>query len=61
MAIFAISNGYVTSLSMMYAPTFVDTDQEREMAGFFMSCCLNFGIFAGSNIALLFTKLGVAV
>jgi len=53
MAFFAISNGYVASLAMMFGPTFVDKDTDKETAGFIMSCFLTFGIFAGSHIALL--------
>lgn len=61
MGIFAVSNGYVASLGMMYGPTYVEKDYEKETAGFIMSCFLTFGIFAGSNIALLMQSCGIGV
>jgi equilibrative nucleoside transporter 1/2/3 len=45
MALFAISNGYVASLAMMYGPTFVEKDRDKETAGIIMAFFLNFGIF----------------
>lgn len=61
MAIFALSNGYIASLGMMYGPGFVDSLEEKETAGLLMSCFLTFGIFAGSHVALLANTLGIGI
>jgi hypothetical protein len=53
MALFAMSNGYLASLTMMGAPSYLEPN-ERERGGFLMTCFLVMGIFFGSHIALLF-------
>eukprot|EP00211_Chloroparvula_japonica_P002214 CAMPEP_0119124454 /NCGR_PEP_ID=MMETSP1310-20130426/4076_1 /TAXON_ID=464262 /ORGANISM="Genus nov. species nov., Strain RCC2339" /LENGTH=485 /DNA_ID=CAMNT_0007114409 /DNA_START=89 /DNA_END=1543 /DNA_ORIENTATION=+ len=54
MVIFALSNGYLGTLCMVYAPSRVDTDKEKETAGAIMSFFLNFGIFFAAHVSLLF-------
>jgi Nucleoside transporter len=56
--VFSMSNGYLASLCMMYAPSIVD-DDDRESAGYIMSLCLQTGILLGSNIALAMHALGI--
>jgi len=50
-AALGLSNGYLTSLSFMYAPAHVRPEQ-RETAGFLLSLCLNVGLAVGSQLAL---------
>ena len=50
MIIFAITNGYGSTLHMMYGPEPV-RDKDKPVAGFTMSCHLLAGIFIGSLIA----------
>eukprot|EP00933_Yihiella_yeosuensis_P031406 TRINITY_DN24975_c0_g1_i1.p1 TRINITY_DN24975_c0_g1~~TRINITY_DN24975_c0_g1_i1.p1 ORF type:complete len:448 (-),score=45.08 TRINITY_DN24975_c0_g1_i1:450-1793(-) len=59
MALFAFSNGYVSTLSMMLGPlqTGVD-DDEQEPTGIIMSFALVFGIFFGSVLAVP-TQIGL--
>jgi equilibrative nucleoside transporter 1/2/3 len=59
MALFALTNGYVASLAMIYGPSFVENDQDKETAGVIMAFFLNFGIFLGSHIALIMKLLGI--
>jgi equilibrative nucleoside transporter 1/2/3 len=47
MAVFAVSNGWLGSLSMMHGPQLV-RDYEREIAGTVMVFCLTIGLAAGS-------------
>ncbi|KAG2394231.1 hypothetical protein C9374_003995 [Naegleria lovaniensis] len=54
MAFFSLSNGYLCSLCMMFAPQQVDS-HEREMAGTMMTFFLLLGISLGSCIGLLFS------
>jgi equilibrative nucleoside transporter 1/2/3 len=56
MAVFAISNGYIGSLAMMFGPTNAAA-HEKEKAGLIMSFALNFGIFCGVHFALLLLYL----
>lgn len=56
MAVFAISNGYMGTLAMMFGPTNADS-HEKEKAGLIMSFALNFGIFCGVHFALLILYL----
>lgn len=58
MALFALSNGYLASLAMMYAPTLV-ADFEQESTGYIMSLCLNSGILLGTHFALLMHSFGI--
>ena len=52
MAVFAVTNGYCGTLSLMYGPQRV-SEHERELAGLIMSFCLNFGIFIACNFSML--------
>eukprot|EP00005_Dracoamoeba_jomungandri_P001169 CAMPEP_0174259476 /NCGR_PEP_ID=MMETSP0439-20130205/8294_1 /TAXON_ID=0 /ORGANISM="Stereomyxa ramosa, Strain Chinc5" /LENGTH=440 /DNA_ID=CAMNT_0015343373 /DNA_START=155 /DNA_END=1477 /DNA_ORIENTATION=- len=52
MAVFAVSNGYLGTLAMMYGPTGA-LDHEKEVAGIAMSFFLNFGIFCAAHFALV--------
>jgi len=56
MAVFAITNGYLSTLGMMFGPVKVDMYEKQE-AGFIMSFALNFGIFCGVHFALLILYL----
>ncbi|MDP2434881.1 MAG: hypothetical protein Q8P67_03995, partial [archaeon] len=58
MALFAWSNGYCGTLSMMYGPTRV-ADHEKETAGAIMSFALNLGIWAAVQFAVLVDYLVV--
>lgn len=49
--IFSVSNGYLSSLCMMFAPSLVE-DHEKATAGGYMSMFLVSGILLGSTIAL---------
>ncbi|KAK6173516.1 hypothetical protein SNE40_016950 [Patella caerulea] len=51
-----ISNGYLSTLSLMFAPTQVPIEQ-AEGVGVLMSCALTFGLTAGSLLSLLLLKL----
>lgn len=55
-AIFSITNGYFSSLTMMFAPDLVE-DKEKSTAGGFMSMALVTGILAGSTINLAIKKI----
>jgi len=55
-ACFALSNGYVSTISMVYGPTFVE-DFEKETAGIIMSVALNAGIITGSWSGILLGNL----
>lgn len=57
MAIFAFSNGFVSTLGMMLGPERVMCKEEKETAGHIMSFALVSGILLGSLLALL-TQLG---
>lgn len=50
MATFALTNGYNSTLAMIYGPSFA-SDADKEKAGILMSFHLVGGIFAGSLIA----------
>lgn len=50
MALFALTNGYNSTLCMIYGPTLV-SDKNKERAGLIMSFHLVGGIFAGALIA----------
>ena len=52
MALFAWTNGYCGTLSMMFGPTRV-TDREKETAGAIMGFALNLGIWAAVQFAVL--------
>ena len=58
MAAFALTNGYLGSLGMMFGPSNVE-DIDREKAGFIMSTSLNLGIFMGSHLALAIQALQI--
>ncbi len=53
--LFSISNGYLSSLVMMFGPGQVK-DDEKAAAGGLMSLFLNVGILLGSSIALIIAK-----
>lgn len=53
-AVLGVTNGYFTSLTLMYAPEHA-APGERQTAGFLLSLCLNMGIVLGSQVALAFT------
>ncbi|CAK9078159.1 unnamed protein product [Durusdinium trenchii] len=57
MALFAASNGWCSTLSMIYGPQQVQHPDEQHRAGVIMELGLILGIFAGSVLALL-TQLG---
>lgn len=56
MAILALSNGYLSSITMMIAPGLVEP-HEREAAGTIMTFFLLLGICLGSNCGLLIGKI----
>jgi equilibrative nucleoside transporter 1/2/3 len=56
MAILALSNGYLSSITMMIAPGLVES-HEREAAGTIMTFFLLLGICLGSNCGLLIGKI----
>eukprot|EP00913_Durusdinium_trenchii_P018074 g16983.t2 len=58
MALFAASNGWCSTLSMIYGPQQVQHPDEQHRAGVIMELGLILGIFAGSVLALL-TQLGI--
>lgn len=58
MALFAASNGWCSTLAMIYGPQQVQHPDEQHRAGVIMELGLIIGIFAGSVFALL-TQLGV--
>jgi hypothetical protein len=47
-----ISNGFVGTLSMIYAPSSLDTEQEKNISGNIMSFGLLLGCSIGSSIGL---------
>eukprot|EP01089_Gocevia_fonbrunei_P002252 TRINITY_DN1223_c0_g1_i5.p1 TRINITY_DN1223_c0_g1~~TRINITY_DN1223_c0_g1_i5.p1 ORF type:complete len:287 (+),score=22.01 TRINITY_DN1223_c0_g1_i5:341-1201(+) len=52
MVVFALSNGYLGTLAMMYGPVNA-LEHEKEVAGAVMSFFLNLGIFTAVNFAFL--------
>ena len=58
MALFAASNGWCSTLAMIYGPQQVQHPSEQHRAGVIMELGLILGIFAGSVLALL-TQIGV--
>ncbi|XP_065829682.1 equilibrative nucleoside transporter 3-like isoform X2 [Oscarella lobularis] len=50
MLLMAISNGYLSTLAMMYGPSFV-SDHEKETAGTMMALFLGLGLVAGSGFS----------
>eukprot|EP00026_Physarum_polycephalum_P008280 Phypoly_transcript_08362.p1 GENE.Phypoly_transcript_08362~~Phypoly_transcript_08362.p1 ORF type:complete len:227 (+),score=22.00 Phypoly_transcript_08362:819-1499(+) len=56
MALFGLTNGYCTTLAMIYGPQQVSSG-EKEMAGMILSGCLTIGIILGSHFALLMLYL----
>eukprot|EP00490_Sorites_sp_Unknown_P012485 CAMPEP_0114688832 /NCGR_PEP_ID=MMETSP0191-20121206/63893_1 /TAXON_ID=126664 /ORGANISM="Sorites sp." /LENGTH=416 /DNA_ID=CAMNT_0001976751 /DNA_START=32 /DNA_END=1284 /DNA_ORIENTATION=- len=58
MALFAASNGWCSTLSMIYGPQQVQHPDEQHRAGVIMELGLIIGIFVGSVLALL-TQFGV--
>merc|ERR1740117_1572156 len=59
MAVFAFSNGYTSTLSMMLGANQKGVrKEEQEAAGAIMSLLLVFGIFSGSLLALP-TQIGI--
>jgi equilibrative nucleoside transporter 1/2/3 len=55
-SVMALSNGYCTTLAMIYGPQQVSS-AERELAGIVLSGCLLTGIIVGSHFALLMLYL----
>jgi len=55
-AAMALSNGYLGTLAVMYAPERVE-DHEREAAGNIMAFMLNLGLFVGVHAALVLLKI----
>ena len=51
MLVFSLSNGYCSSLGMMYGPARAEL-MERETAGYILSVFLQGGICLGSTVAL---------
>jgi solute carrier family 29 (equilibrative nucleoside transporter), member 1/2/3 len=52
MAAFALSNGYLSTLSMIYGPQRIDqSGPDSEIAGAVMILALTFGLFSGSMVA----------
>ncbi|CAE7361445.1 ENT3 [Symbiodinium sp. CCMP2456] len=58
MALFALTNGWCSTLAMIYGPQQVTHPAEQHRAGVIMELGLILGIFAGSVLALL-TQLGL--
>jgi equilibrative nucleoside transporter 1/2/3 len=56
MVVFAVSNGYLGTLAMMYGPQGLAA-HEKEAASVILSFALNAGVFAGVNTALLLLLL----
>jgi len=54
--IFAISNGFLATLCMVYAPMKVK-NEEQETTGFLMAFFINIGLLAGTNFAILLNWL----
>lgn len=54
-AVMAVTNGYVSSVMMMYGPAKVKAEK-REMAGIIMSCFLQFGILGGTGLAFVWVN-----
>lgn len=52
MILFALSNGYLSTLSMMFGPTMVST-RHSNLAGTIMVFCLTFGLMSGSVLSFL--------
>jgi len=52
MIVFALTNGYFSTLTMMWAPSRVDTSEEQ-VAGTMMTFFLQGGIFSGVSTAIL--------
>jgi equilibrative nucleoside transporter 1/2/3 len=52
MAFMALSNGYVSTLSMIYGPQRVEPE-DAEIAGSVMILALTFGLFSGSMTSYL--------
>lgn len=52
MAVFAMSNGWLTTCALMHAPEAVPPP-ERERAGSLMICFLNTGLFVGSSLSFV--------
>lgn len=55
MLLFASSNGYFGTLSMMYGPSAVD-GKNAELAGTIMACCLSIGLGLGAASSFLVTS-----
>lgn len=53
MALFALTNGFATSINMGLGPSLCN-DEEKETAGFMLSFPLGGGILLGSFLALSF-------
>lgn len=54
MAFMALTNGYLSTLAMIYGPTRVD-GPDRDISGSVMILALTFGLFSGSMISYLIT------
>lgn len=55
--IFAITNGFISSMAMMKGPFLVDNDVERQIGGSLMTVMLNLGLTIGSCLNLAFAEL----
>jgi equilibrative nucleoside transporter 1/2/3 len=60
MTCMALSNGYVSTLSMIYGPQRVEYGPDSEIAGSIMILALTFGLFSGSMLSyfVAFVVLG---
>lgn len=60
MTLMALSNGYVSTLSMIYGPQRVEYGPDSEIAGSIMILALTFGLFSGSMLSyfVAFVVLG---
>lgn len=52
MILFALSNGYLSTLSMMFGPTMVSA-RHSNLAGTIMIFCLTFGLLSGSTLSFV--------
>lgn len=52
MALFAITNGYIANISMMYAPSVVE-EHEKEMTSSMMAAFMGVGLTIGSAISFI--------
>lgn len=56
-ALFALTNGFISSMAMMKGPFLVENEVERQIGGSLMTVMLNLGLTIGSCLNLAFAEL----